>query len=136
MSTEIDQIVARVDAAYSEAYSAADPARLGNMFAEDATVQTEWGPILSGRDAITRGLVALFADQVTPNVLVSTPLQSREVAAGIIVSHGTAVRNAPSGPEHRFLYTRVYVQRDGDWFLGANHSSRPNEHNRPSGIGD
>jgi ketosteroid isomerase-like protein len=61
-----DAIVAAVEAAYGSAYSDADPKRLTALFAEDATVQTEWGPVLDGRDEATRGLIALFAAVYDP----------------------------------------------------------------------
>jgi ketosteroid isomerase-like protein len=69
MSDQTDAIVAQVEAAYAAAYSAADPYRLGAIFAPKATVQTEWGPILDGRGEIRNGLVALFAAKPVPDAL-------------------------------------------------------------------
>ena len=135
MSDQTDAIVTGVEAAYAEAYSAADPERLGAIFTPDATVQTEWGPILDGRREITDGLVALFASKPVPDALVNVPLLSRQITADVIVSHGKALRRAPGRPEERFLYTRVYVNHRGAWLLAANQIARPSEHARPSGVG-
>ena len=96
MSDQIDAIVTGVEAAYAQAYSAADPERLGAIFTPDATVQTEWGPILDGRVEITDGLEALFASKPVPDALVNVPLVSRQITADVIVSHGKALRRAPS----------------------------------------
>jgi uncharacterized protein (TIGR02246 family) len=135
MSDQTDAIVARVEAAYAAAYSAADPYRLGAIFTPKATVQTEWGPILDGRGEITNGLVALFAAKPVPDVLVNVPLLSRQLTADVIVSHGKALRQPPGGPEEEFLYTRVYVNDAGAWLLAANQIARPSESVRPSGVG-
>lgn len=98
MSDQADAIVAQVEAAYAAAYSAADPQRLGAIFTPEATVQTEWGPILDGRKEITDGLVALFAAKPVPDALVNVPLLSRRLTADVIVSHGKALRRPPGRP--------------------------------------
>ena len=135
MSDQTNATVARVEAAYAEAYSDADPHRLGAIFTPEATVQTEWGPILDGRGEITDGLVALFASKPLPDALVNVPLLSRQITADVIVSHGKALRRAPGEPEEQFLYTRVYVNNRGTWLLAANQIARPSEHARPRGVG-
>ena len=135
MSEQTDAIVTGVETAYARAYSAADPDRLGAIFTAEATVQTEWGPILDGRGEITDGLVALFASKPVPDALVNVPLLSRQLTADVIVSHGKALRHAPGQPGERFLYTRVYVNNGGVWLLAANQIARPSEHARPSGVG-
>ena len=135
MSDGADATVARVEAAYAEAYSAADPQRLGAIFTPKATVQTEWGPILDGRQEIMDGLVALFAAKPVPDALVNVPLLSRQLTADVIVSHGKALRHPAGGPEEQFLYTRAYVNDGGTWLLAANQIARPSEHVRPSGVG-
>jgi uncharacterized protein (TIGR02246 family) len=130
-----DHIVAAVEASYAAAYSAADPERLGRLFTPDATVQTEWGPILDGRNQIVKGLVALFAAKPTSDDLTNTPKLSRQIAEDVIVSHGTSTRRPSGGPVELFLYTRVYVNHRGAWLLASNHIARPSEHVQPSGIG-
>ena len=135
MSDQTDAIVARIETAYAQGYSAADPQRLGAIFTAGATVQTEWGPILDGRREITDGLVALFASKPVPDALVNVPLVSRQLTADVIVSHGKALRRPPGGPEEEFLYTRIYVNDGSRWLLAANQIARPSEHARPSGVG-
>ena len=135
MSDHADAIVARVEAAYAAAYTAADARRLGAIFTPGATVQTEWGPILDGRQEITDGLAALFAAKPVPDALRNVPLLSRLVTPDVIVSHGKALRRPPGGPEEEFLYTRVYVNHGGAWLLAANQIARPSDHPRPSGVG-
>ena len=135
MSDQPDATVARVETAYAQAYSAADAQRLGAIFTAEATVQTEWGPILDGRREITNGLVALFAAKPVPDALVNVPVLSRQLTTDVIVSHGKALRRASGGSEEQFLYTRVYIN-DGDaWLLAANQIARPSEHVRPTGVG-
>jgi uncharacterized protein (TIGR02246 family) len=130
-----DATVARVEAAYAAAYTAADPNRLGAIFTPEATVQTEWGPILDGRREITDGLVALFAAKPVPDAITNMPVLSRQLTADVILSHGRALRRPPGGPGEQFLYTRVYVNQGGTWLLAANQIARPSEHVRPSGVG-
>ena len=135
MSDQTEAIVAQVETAYAQAYSAADPKCLGAIFTPHATVQTEWGPILDGRREITDGLVALFASKPAPDALVNVPLLSRQLTADVIVSHGQALRRPPGGSEEQFLYTRVYVKDADTWLLAANQIARPSEHARPRGVG-
>jgi hypothetical protein len=59
---------------------------------------------------------------------------SRQVSPHVIVSHGTASRKPVDRPVEQFLYTRVYVERDGQWVIAAIHMARPSEHPRPDGI--
>ena len=135
MSDQTDATVAGVEAAYAQAYSAADPWRLGALFTSQATVQTEWGPILDGRGEITRGLVALFATRPVPDELVNVPLLSRQITGDVIVSHGKALRRPAGGPEEQFLYTRVYVNQAGTWLLAAKQIARPSEYVCQSRVG-
>jgi uncharacterized protein (TIGR02246 family) len=136
MSADTDAIVRDIEHAYSDAYSAGDSEQLGALFAEEAMVQTEWGPVLDGRETVMSGLVALFAASSTPDALTNTPVLSRQITDNVIVSHGTALRRPQDGAEEHFLYTRVYVRRDGRWLLAANQIARPSEHHEPAGIGD
>ena len=136
MPDQAGAIAAQVEAAHAAAHSAAGPQRPGALFTPDATVQTEWGPILDGRKEITDGLVALFAAQPAPDALVNEPLLSRRLTADVIVSHGKARRRPPGRPEEQFLYTRVYVNHGGTWLLAANQIARPSQHERPSGLGN
>jgi uncharacterized protein (TIGR02246 family) len=136
MSADTDAIVRGIEHAYSQAYSAADSEQLGALFAEDAMVQTEWGPVLDGREQIMSGLVALFAASSVPDALTNTPVLSRQLTDDVIVSHGIALRRPAHGAEERFLYTRVYVRRDRRWLLAANQIARPSQHDQPIGIGD
>ncbi|MGA3119959.1 MAG: SgcJ/EcaC family oxidoreductase [Polyangiaceae bacterium] len=134
-TTDIDATVAEIEARYEHAYSAANASELARLFAEDAMVQTEWGPVLDGRERIVQGLVALFRSPGGPGALRNVPVLSRRAAANVIVSHGIASRTPTGGTEETFLYTRVYVQRDGTWLLLANQIARPSNHPRPLGIG-
>jgi len=134
-NTDIDATVAEIELQYERAYSAANTSELARLFAEDATVQTEWGPVLDGRERIVQGLVGLFRSPAGPGVLRNVPVLSRRAAANVIVSHGVASRTPAGGTEETFLYTRVYVQREGTWFLLANQIARPSSHPKPPGIG-
>ena len=132
---DTDAIVAEIEARYERAYSAASAQDLSAMFAEDAMVQTEWGPVLNGRDTIAKGLVALFASPNGAGSLHNVPVLSRAADADVIVSHGVARRQTPGSAEETFLYTRVYVRRDGAWLIFANQIACPSVHPKPEGIG-
>ncbi len=131
----IEATVLGIEARYEHAYSAADAQELGRMFAEDAMVQTEWGPVLDGRTSIEDGLVALFASPGGHGKLRNSPVLSRMANPEVIVSHGITLRKAPGRGEESFLYTRVYVHRQGDWLIFANQIARPSSHPKPGGIG-
>jgi len=140
MPSETDAVVADVEAAYAAAYSEADPERLGALFAEDATVQTEWGPVLRDRSEIMRGLVALFASDKAPKALTNSPVLSCHVADDVIVSHGTASRRLGKGPSEEFLYTRGYVRRGATWGRrsepdrSAQRTPQTRRHRREAGV--
>jgi len=136
MSDDAAGIVTAVEAAYADAYSSASPERLSALFAPDATVQTEWGPVLRNRSEIMHGLVALFAAAASPDALTNTPVFSHHISPGVIVSHGTATRVPVGGSPERFLYTRVYAHRDDGWVIAANHIARASTHAAPDGIAD
>jgi hypothetical protein len=106
------------------------------LFAEDATVQTEWGPVLRDRSELMHGLVALFASDKAPSALTNSPVFSRQVTNDVIVSHGTSSRRLGDGPPEDFLYTRVYVRRGAAWVIAANQIARPSPHPKPVGIGE
>lgn len=131
----LDATVAEIEARYERAYSAADASALSELFAEDAMVQTEWGPVLDGRERIMQGLVALFGSPAGPGALRNVPVLSRQASPDVIVSHGVARRTPAGGVEETFLYTRVYARRGEAWLLLANQIARPSNHPRPAGIG-
>ena len=130
----LDATVAEIETRYERAYSIANAYELAQIFAEDAMVQTEWGPVLDGRPMIARGLVALFESPKGKGRLRNSPVLSRLAAPDVIVSLGVTRRQASQEVE-TFLYTRVYVQRAGKWLILANQIARPSSHSRPDGIG-
>jgi uncharacterized protein (TIGR02246 family) len=130
-----DAIIAEIEARYERAYSSANARELARIFAEDATVQTEWGPVLVGRSVIEGGLVALFASPTGQGRLRNTRVLSRLADPDVIVSHGIARREAAEQVEEDFLYTRVYVRRAGEWLILATHIARPSSHPKPDGVG-
>jgi uncharacterized protein (TIGR02246 family) len=133
--SSVDATVAEIELRYEQAYSTANAPELAQIFAEDATVQTEWGSVLTGRAVIERGLVALFASAKGQGRLRNTPSVSRLADPNVIVSHGVTRREAPGQEEETFLYTRVYARRGREWVILANHIARPSIHPQPQGIG-
>ncbi len=134
MPKEIDDLVMALEETYSRAYSAADAAGLSELFAVDAMVQTQWGPILLGRDKIMEGLVALFKSKSIPDELKNIPVVNKLVSPGVIVSFGQAIRKTPGKQDELFLYTRVYTLREGRWLLSANQIATPSDRAKPAGI--
>jgi uncharacterized protein (TIGR02246 family) len=131
----LDATVAEIETRYERAYSIANAYELAQIFAEDAMVQTEWGPVLDGRLMIVRGLVSLFESPKGKGTLRNSPVRSRLAAPDVIVSLGVTRRQVSQEVEEIFLYTRVYVQRAGEWLILANQIAHPSSHSRPDGIG-
>src|ERR1700739_4283437 len=88
----LDATVTEIEARYERAYSTASAHELALMFAEDAMVQTEWGPVLDGRAVIAQGLMALLESPQGRGRLRNSPVLSRLAAPDVIVSHGVTRR--------------------------------------------
>ena len=121
--------------AYVSAFNRRDVGALAALFLEDATIVTEWGDIVEGRDAFARALTAAFARVPASLTLENAPTHARLVADGVIVSHGTSDRSdTTTWTADHLKFTRVLVRGDDGWRLAANHVSEPSRRQDPRGA--
>ena len=131
---EILAIARRFEADYAAAFDRRDPSGLAALFIQDATLVTEWGDVVQGRDAFARGLERAFEKISAALTLDNVPTYATLVSDGVIVSHGASHRRDRStGADDRLSFTRVLVLRDGTWLLAANHVSEPSRRPDPRG---
>ena len=117
---------------YSVAFNRRDAQALAALFLADATMVTEWGDVVEGRDAFARGLAVAFARVPASLTLENVATHARLVAEGVIVSHGTSNRSdTTTWTADHLTFTRVLVRRGEGWRLAANHVSEPSRRGDP-----
>lgn len=121
---EISEIVREFEADYSAAFNRRDAAGLASLFTERATILTEWGDVVEGRDAFAESLSRAFANLTQKLKILNCPVRAAAVTEDVIVSHGMTLKFA-NGREEVLDFTRVLVRRDGHWQLAATHVSEP-----------
>jgi uncharacterized protein (TIGR02246 family) len=130
--SETDAIVLKFQAAYADTFDRRDANGMSALLTENATLQNEWGDVVQGRSNIEAALVRLMATLPAGAKLEDTPLVSRAVAEGTIVSQGTSHRIIPNEPATKMFFTRVLVRQDGQWLLAATQIARPSTLPKPS----
>lgn len=101
-------------------------AALVSLFTENASIVTEWGDVVVGRETFLQGLEQALRKLPVDLKLEITPSSVIAVTPGVMVSHGIArLFNDRDGSEERLVYTRVLVSQDGQWQLAANHVAKP-----------
>ena len=107
-------------------WNAADGARFGVPFTDDADFVTIRGEHLRSREAIAKGHQGIF-DSIYKGSTVRYEVSSvRAIAPGVAVAHVKTELNAPTGPlagKHNSLFTIVLVQLQGDWRIAAFHNT-------------
>ena len=117
---------------YAAAFNRRDPLALAALFIEDATIVTEWGDVVEGRDAFARGLTSAFERVPRSLTLENTLSHARLVADGVIVSHGSSNRSdTTTWTEDHLTFTRVLVRRGDAWRLAASHVSESSKRGDP-----
>lgn len=126
MDTENSAAIVRdFEDRYAAAFNQRDAPALVALFTEGVTIVTEWGDVVTGRATFAQGLERAFA-VVSPDIQIENiPEHVLALTPDVIVSHGTSRKFSASEGEHRLVYTRVLVNRDGQWRLAANHISEP-----------
>jgi uncharacterized protein (TIGR02246 family) len=118
--------------AYAAAFNRRDAGALAALFVGDATIVTEWGDVVEGRDAFARGLSAAFARVPASLTLENAATHARLVVDGVIVSHGTSNRSdTTTWTADHLTFTRVLERRDDAWRLAASHVSEPSRRGDP-----
>ena len=117
---------------YAAAFNRRDPLALAALLIEDATIVTEWGDIVEGREAFLRGLTSAFARVPRSMTLENSLSHARLVADGVIVSHGSSNRSdTTTWTADHLTFTRVLVPRRDAWRLAASHVSEPSKRGDP-----
>ena len=117
---------------YAAAFNRRDPLALAALLIEDATIVTEWGDIVEGRDAFLHALTSAFARVPRSLTLENTLTHARLVADGVVVSHGSSNRSdTTTWTEDHLTFTRALVRRRDAWRLAASHVSEPSKRGDP-----
>ena len=123
---EATEVVRVFEAAYATAFNRRDAHALAALLLDDATLMTEWGDVVRGREPFERVLARAFAVRAG-----SVRLENRTAHVGVLtddvlVTHGTSARmTEPGAAEEILVYTRVLVRRGDQWWLAANHVAEP-----------
>jgi uncharacterized protein (TIGR02246 family) len=114
----ISNIVNELEAAWN----AADGARFGVPFTEDADFVTIRGEHMRSREAIAKGHQGIFDTIYTGSAVRYELSAVRPIASGVMLAHVKTQLNAPTGPlagEHGSLFTIVLVRQENDWRIAA-----------------
>ena len=130
--SETDAIVLKFQMTYADTFDRRDAKGMAALLTENATLQNEWGDVVQGRTNIEAALVRLMANLPAGAKLEDTPLVSRAVAEGTIVSQGTSHRIIPNEPATKMFFTRVLVWQGEQWLLAATQIARPSTFPKPS----
>ena len=118
----VERIVKELEAAWN----AADGARFGVPFTDDADFVTIRGEHMRSREAIAKGHQGIF-DTIYKGSTVRYELSSTgPIAPGAAVAHVKTELKAPIGPlagTHNSLFTIVLVQQQSDWRIAAFHNT-------------
>ncbi len=118
----ISNIVKELEAAWN----AADGARFGKPFTDDADFVTIRAEHMRTRDVIGQGHQRIF-DTIYKGSVVRYELTAvRAVAPGVLVAHVKTALTAPIGPlagQHGSLFTLVLVRESDGWRIAAFHNT-------------
>ena len=135
MADDPTRIARDFELEYAAAFNRRDVPALAALFIENATVVTEWGDVVEGRDAFARGLASAFERVPRSLKLENTLSHASFVADGVIVSHGSSNRSdTTTWTADHLTFTRVLVRRGDTWQLAANHVSEPSRRGDPRGA--
>ena len=134
MAHDPTRIAADFEIEYAAAFNRRDARALGALLVEDATIVTEWGDVVQGRDAFARALTAAFERVPRSLTLENSATHAKLVADGVIVSHGTSNRSdTTTWTADHLTFTRVLVRSGDAWRLAASHVSEPSRRTDPRG---
>ena len=132
MADDPTRIARDFEIEYAAAFNRRDPLALAALLVDDATIVTEWGDVVEGREAFLRGLTSAFARVPRSLTLENTLSHARLVTDGVIVSHGTSNRSdTTTWTADHLTFTRVLVRHRDTWRLVASHVSEPSKRGDP-----
>ena len=126
MNSDGERIVSDVVGELEAAWNAADGARFGRPFAEDADFVNIRGEHLRTREVIAKGHQAIFNTIYAGSVVRYQVAAVRAIAPAVLLAHVKATLKAPTGPlagEHGSLFTVVLVQDRNTWSIAAFHNT-------------
>ncbi len=130
MSAEDEAAIRDVIRAMAEAFTAHDAALLAQMYSPTADLVTVGGEWFRQRQEIERGLAAIFTTRAWNTTLETQEASIRFLCSDIALAH---VKNLLSGlvdatgtelPPQSEFSLRVFVKRDGRWYVEAMHNRR------------
>jgi uncharacterized protein (TIGR02246 family) len=130
----INELVGAIEAEYAAAFELRDAGAMTALFTEDATIQTEWGAVLKGREVIAKAFATTLENALGGEIVQNEPVVSSAVSDATIVTHGVMFRVFPGGALERFFYTRVLVRQKGGWRIAATQIARPSTVPKPPGY--
>ena len=134
MADDPTRIAGDFETEYAAAFNRRDPLALAALLIEDATIVTEWGDVVEGREAFLRGLTSAFARVPRSLTLENTMSHARLVVDGVIVSHGSSNRSdTTTWTDDHLAFTRVLVRRRDAWRIAASHVSEASKRGDPRG---
>ena len=120
------EAVAAIVKELENAWNAADGARFGKSFTEDADFVTIRAEHMRTREAIAKGHQGIF-DTIYKGSTVRYDVGSlRLIAPGVMLAHVKTHLKAPTGPlagEHGSLFTLVLVKEQDAWRIAAFHNT-------------
>jgi uncharacterized protein (TIGR02246 family) len=108
------------------AWNAADGEAFGKPFAEDADFVDIRGEHHRGRGAIAGGHQALFDSVYKGSRIRYAVMQARSLVGGLLLVHGSATLNVPSGPlagESRSTVSLVLLPAGNDKQIASFHNT-------------
>jgi uncharacterized protein (TIGR02246 family) len=118
-----------VIAATTEAFSRHDARAWSRLCTPDARLVTVRGESMQGREAIEKGLAAIFATRGRGVTLETLDVAVRFIRPDVALAHvtnrlsGLADANGQPQPPHTELSIRVFVKDGGEWRIAAFHNT-------------
>ena len=126
---EDEEAIRKVIVEMTEAFNKHDAKAATRMYTPDADLVTVRGDASKGRDAIEKGLAAIFASRAKAATLKTLEVRIRFIRPDVAVAHVTTELSglvSPDGqklPAHRELSIRVFVKEQGIWRVAAFHNT-------------
>lgn len=122
---ETARIVEDVETRLAEAWSRGAVDEVVALFDGEATLETEWGTVFKGHEALKRWLNSALAGGAGPNTRVSRATVSNAITPEVIVTHGVTFYGFDSGVGERLFHTRVLLKTKEGWKIAAEQLARP-----------
>ena len=126
MTTSPTLVATTVLTQLTEAWNAADGARYGAAFAEDAHFVTVRGEHARGAQAIAAGHQGIFNSIYRGSTVKIELDDARQVSPGVVLAVASSTLDVPAGPlqgRHTSRMTLVITQLEDRWLVAALHNT-------------